>query len=294
MPVMRVILVISCLFLWVLPAKADHLWVPPKGTLRTAFSLTGAQWDQFLKSGGTSVALPGEITQYELALYAEYTPVEHFSMDILLPFVISQRSFVFVQTDVDGNILGVEAWNGEVRDVDTNSGLGDVFLGANYILFNEGFSLGLRGFTKFPGSYAVGEIANSPGDGQSDFGLVLLTGARIPSIRSYIRGSFSYVLRLGEPANQFEIMIEPGINITNEFSARFLYQHVEQLGGDSIQFYNLPNFYPAVEEDADRIGIGLSYKASDLLGFFVLYQQTVYGKNTANTKAITLGVDFTF
>ena len=285
------ILCLICLPTWV---GADHLWTVPQGTFRTAFSITGALWDQFLQQGTQSVELPGEITQYEFSLYGEYAPIEHLSIDLTIPIVVSERKFVFLDTDPEGNIVGVQAYEGRIRDVDTNVGFGDITFGANYIFWDKYVSLGSRGFLKLPGSYNYGEIVNAPGDGQTDVGLALLVGALIPKARMYVRGSLGYTLRTGEPNNQLEVFLEPGVNITDRFSARFLYKHTEQFGGDDVVFYGKANFFPSNEEDADQIGFGLSYKATDLLGIFGLYQQTVAGRNTANTKAFTVGVDFTF
>lgn len=273
--------------------RADPIWVPPKGTFHTALSYTHAQWDQYLQMDGASVNLPGEVIQYEFTAFAEYVPIENLSFDITFPLIFSQKKFVHLLTDFSGQILDVTLGpGGEVRDINTNVGIGDVTLGIKYIFWDQGASIGVRPYVKVPGTYQVGELANAPGDGQTDLGLSLLAGVHIPSIYSYLRGSLSLVYRSSEPANQLEFMIEPGVNFTPKLSLRVLYQYIEQLGGDEFTFFNTLNFYPANEEDVHRIGAGLTYRASDLIGFFGLYQQTIAGRNTANTKAITFGVDF--
>jgi hypothetical protein len=276
-------------------ASADPVWVPPKGTFHVAFSYTQALWDQYLQGNGTSINLPGEVDQYEFTTYAEYVPIENLSFDILLPVVFCQRKFVFLETDYNGEIIGVQLGpNEEVRDTSVNKGIGDVILGGKYIFWDKGVSLGVHPYLKLPGSYQTGEIANAPGDGQTDIGLSFLAGAYIPSIRTYLRGSFGFVFRTGAPANQIEMMIEPGVNITDQFNVRFMYQLTNQFTGTDFEYYNTQNFYPENREDSHRIGFGLTYRANDMIGIFGLYQQTVYGLNTANTKAFTIGLDFSF
>jgi hypothetical protein len=285
-----------CLFLGLSSARADDLWVPPKGSFHAAVSLTGAVWDQFLQPGSEAVPLPGEITQYEIALFGEYAPIENLSFDILFPIVQVQRKFVYLATDGMGNIIGVDTGPaGEVRDVNTNRGIGDVVLGTKYMFWTKGVSLGGRFHLKIPGTYETGyNIPNAPGDGQADIGLTLLAGTNLPQIRMYLRGSLGYVVRFGEPANQLEVMVEPGVYITRSLTGRFMYQHIQEFGGTDISYYDLDNFYPGNMENSDRIGFGLAYRASDTVGFFGLYSQTVYGRNTSNTKAITFGVDLSF
>ncbi len=292
---MKKFALLVCLLIGLPAARADEVWVPPKGSVHAALSFTGSTWDEFLEYGSSSVALPGEITQYELAIYAEYAPIENLSFDILLPFVQTQRKFVYLSTDDSGNILSVNTGpNGEVRDVNTNRGLGDVVLGSKYIFWTNGVSLGGRFHLKIPGTYDAGYVPNAPGDGQADIGFSFLAGANIPEIRMYVRGSFGYVVRFGAPGNQIELLAEPGFYITRSLVARFTYQHIQEFGGDDIQYYNADNFYPGMKENSDRIGFGLSYRANDTIGFFGLYQQTVAGRNTANTKSITFGTDFSF
>ena len=285
-----------CLLLGLSSARADDVWVPPKGSFHVAISLTGAVWDEFLEYGSSAVPLPGEITQYEIALYGEYSPIENLSFDLLFPLVQVQRKFVYLSTDDVGNILGVNTGpQGEVRDVNTNRGIGDVVLGSKYMFWTKGISLGGRFHVKIPGSYDAGyDIPNAPGDGQTDIGFTLLTGANIPQARMYFRGSFGYVVRFGAPGNQIELMVEPGVYITRSLVGRFSYQHIQEFGGADISYYNQQNFYPEVKENSDRIGFGLSYRANDTVGFFALYSQTVAGRNTANTKAITFGTDLSF
>ena len=309
---MRKLAAIACL-LCVLPVSGQaDVWVPPKGTWYTALSLTESRWDQFLMEGTASVNLPGEVTQYEFTLYAEHVPLDRLSIDLKFPVVISEKKFVYLDTDVFGNIAGVTTGpNGEIRDVNSNKGLGDVTLGAKYTFFDAGYiSLGARAQVKFPGTYRATEtvfvptysgtaqirrgVVNSPGQGQTDFGVGFLAGSYLPQIRSYLRASAMFVARLGEPANQFEIMVEPGVHILRDLTARFVFTHINQLGGDDILFYDPNTIYAGNEEDANRIGLGLSYRASALFSIFALYQQTVFGRNTANTKAFTLGAGLSF
>ncbi|MFH1018946.1 MAG: transporter [Pseudomonadota bacterium] len=291
---MKKFALLVCLVFGLPAARADEVWVPPKGSVHAAISFTGSLWDQYLEYGSSSVALPGEITQYEVAIYGEYAPIENLSFDLLLPFVQVQRKFSYLQTDEFGNILDVGTGpDGEIRDVNTNRGVGDVVLGSKYIFWSKGISLGGRVHLKIPGTYDTGYVPNAPGDGQADLGFSFLAGSNIPQIRMYFRGSFGYVARFGEPGNQIELMLEPGVYITRSLVARFTYQHVHEFGGTDIVPYQ-ENFYPSVKENSDRIGFGLSYRASDTIGFFALYQQTVAGRNTANTKALTFGTDFSF
>ena len=286
---------VVCLFGRPNRALGDPVWIPPKGTIHTAIAYTQGQWDQFLQDGNQSVDLPGKITQYEFTILGEYVLLENLSFDILLPIVIVQREFVFVETNVLGDILGVQTGpKGEVRDVDTNTGLGDIVLGSKYVFWKKYVSLGVRPWIKFPGTYSYGEIPNAPGDGQTDLGLAFLVGSYFPRPRIYVRGSLGLVHRFGDPASQMEFLIEPGINITKYISARVLYQHIEQFGGDDILVYGIPNYYPGNDEDSDRIGAGLTYRATDNIGIFGLYQQTVAGDNTSNTKAFTFGIDLMF
>ncbi|MFH1262542.1 MAG: transporter [Pseudomonadota bacterium] len=296
---MRKLALLACLALAaggpVSTASADPVWVPPQGTFHASFAYTQAIWDQYLQGDGTSVALPGEVDQYEFTTYAEYVPIENLSFDITFPIVFTQRKFVFLETDLNGQIIGASLGpDGEVRDVDTNKGLGDVTLGAKYIFWDRGASIGVRPYVKLPGTYATGELANAPGDGQTDLGLSLLAGTYIPSIRTYFRGSLSFVLRTGAPANQIDLMIEPGVNLTDKLNARFMYQFTAQNGGTDFDYYSTANYYPGNKENTHRIGGGLTYRATDLLGIFGLYQQSVAGRNTANVKAFTIGLDFSF
>jgi len=101
-------------------------------------------------------------------------------------------------------------------------------------------------------------------------------------------------LRAGTPSNQFEMLIEPGFYITPRISVRFLYQLIEQFGGTDINYYGFPNDYPSNIENSHRISLGLGYKATDTFGLFALYSQTVAGRNTANNKAFTIGLDLSF
>jgi hypothetical protein len=276
-------------------AVADTVWVPPKGLFHATFSLTGSQWDQFMQNGTSPVELPGDITQYEIAANLEYTFLTNFSVDLLFPIVISQKKFVYLQTDEFGQILDVGIGpDGQVRDVSTNAGLGDVTLGSKYIFLEKPLSLGARAWLKIPGTYSYGEVVNAPGDGQLDVGLALLAGAAIPQARMYVRSSLGLVLRAGEPSNQIEFMFEPGVNVTDSVALRLIYQHIEQLGGEDILVYNQLNFYPAVEEDSDRLNFGVSYRANETVSFFANYAQTIAGNNTANMKGVTFGMDFTF
>jgi len=283
-------------FAWVSIAKADNVWVPPKGTFHLATSITVAQWDQFLQTGSQPVELPGDITQFEFSMFGEYTPIEDLSIDLQIPITATQKKFVYLKTDpVTGEIIGVQLGdNGEIRDVSTNYGLGDVVLGTKYIFWEKYVSLGARAHIKIPGTYATGDVPNAPGDGQFDFGLAFLAGANLPQIRSYFRGSLGYVFRAGAPANQIELMLEPGFNITQRLSARLIYQLTYQFGGTDINYYGFSNDYPTNKEDSHRISAGLGYNISDTVGIFSLYSQTVAGRNTANTKAVTLGMDFSF
>src|SRR5262249_17816339 len=129
---------------------------------------------------------------------------------------------------------------------------------------------------------------------QFDFGLTLLAGANLPQIRSYFRGSLSYVVRAGAPENQIELMLEPGYNITRNLSARLVYQMIHQFGGTDIQFYGLRNNYPSNQEDSHGIVWGLRYGLRDERGIFAFYSKPIAGRNTANTKAVTLGLDYSF
>jgi hypothetical protein len=280
---------------WFSPAFADPVWIPPKGTFHTAVSYTQAVWDQYLQMDGTSVNLPGEVVQYEFTAYAEYVPIDNLSFDLLVPLVFSQRKFAFLDTDPLGEIIGVNLGpGGEVRDVDTNGGLGDIVLGGKWIFWDKGASLGFRPYVKVPGTYTSGELANAPGDGQTDLGLAFLVGSYFSEIRTYLRGSVGLVYRTGDPANQMEVMVEPGVNITDALNLRFIYQWTEQFGGTDFEYYSVANYYPENEEDSHRIGGGLSYRATDHFGIFGLYQQTVAGRNTANVKAFTVGLNFSF
>ena len=284
-----------CLVLGATSALADPVWVPPKGTIHGGVSYTHGNWDQFLELGSDSVNLPGEITQHEFTLYGEYVPLENVSFDIVFPIVSVQRKFVYLTTDLNGNIIGITTGgSGELRDVDENTGIGDVYLGGKYIFWEKGLSLGVRPYLKFPGTYHYGNIPNAPGDGQTDMGLGLLAGSYFQRIRTYVRGSFTLVQRFGDPHNQMEFMIEPGVNITKIWGARFTFQHIEQFGGQDLAYYNFQNYYPAIEEDSGRIGVGMSLRASDQITVYGLYQQTIYGRNTANTQAFTIGLDFSF
>lgn len=275
--------------------RADPVWIQPKGTFHTALSYTQAVWDQYLQADGSSVNLPGEVMQYEFTAYAEYVPLDNLSFDLLAPLIFSQRKFVFLVTDPLGQIIDVQLGpGGEVRDVDTNGGIGDIVLGGKWVFWDKGISLGVRPYVKFPGTYTSGEVPNAPGDGQTDLGLSFLVGSYFTSIRTYLRGSLALVYRTGDPENQMEIMLEPGVNITDHLNARFIYQWINQFGGTDFDYYSVMNFYPGNEEDAHRIGGGLTYRATDTFGIFGLYQQTVAGRNTANTKAFTIGVDFSF
>lgn len=274
-------------------AHADPLWVPPPGTLHTVFSITGAQWDEFLQSGTASIPLPGEINQFEFTGSVEYTPIENLALDLQIPIVFSQKKFVYLSTDENLQIIGVQTGpNGETRDVSTNAGIGDTVLGAKYIFWEKGLSVGGRLHFKIPGTYDYGTVPNAPGDGQFDAGFTLLLGKYFPSIRSYIRASAGYVLRASDPADQMEFMVEPGINITQRLGARFLYQHTEQFGGTDILYYGYANYFPGNEEESDRIGFGLSYQVTDTFSLFGLFQITIAGRNTADTQAITIGIDF--
>ncbi len=276
-------------------AKADPVWIPPQGTVHAALSFTQALWDQYLQDFGESVALPGKVSQYEITAHIDWTIWNNLSLDLIFPIVISQKNFSFLQTDFSGEILGVALGpDGQVRDVATNVGLGDMTLGGKYIFWDEGVSLGLRSFVKIPGSYDVGDLPNAPGDGQTDFGILGLVGSYFPEIRTYLRGSFGFVGRTGYPANQLELTVEPGVKITESFAARFFYRYINQLGGTDFVYYADANFYPENEEDSHRIGFGLSYMTDAKIGFFGLYQQTVAGRNTANTLAFTAGIDFLF
>ncbi len=276
-------------------AYADPVWIPPKDTFHTAFSFTEAQWDQYLQIGTSSVNLPGEVTQYEFTTLVEYVPLNNLSFDLTFPIVISQKKFVFVTTDLSGQIIDVNLGpGGEVRDVNTNTGVGDVTFGAKYVFWDKVISLGLRPHLKLPGSYDVGEVPNAPGDGQTDLGMSLLVGGYFLPIQSYLRGSLSLHYRTGEPQNQLELMIEPGVNLLKNLTVRFIYHFIDQFGGDDFTFYNIANFFPANEEDTHRIGVGLSFRANDMVGIFGLFQQTLSGRNTANTRAFTFGVDLNF
>ncbi len=292
---MKVFGAVLCLFLWGGFALADPVWVPPKGTFHLDTSITMASWDQYLEYGTSAIDLPGEIVQYEITSYVEYVPVENFSLDLTFPIVISERKFVYVQADSSGQIVGVGLGpGGEIRDINTNAGLGDVTLGAKYIFWEKGVSLGVRPYLKLPGTYESGDVINAPGDGQVDMGLGLLAGTYFMPIRTYLRGTLNLVERFGPPTNQLELMIEPGVNFTDAIGARFFYQHIEQFGGEQISSIYLATDYTALEEDSDRIGFGLSYRPNARFGVFGTVQLTLAGRNTPNTKAFTLGADFAF
>ena len=99
-----------------------------------------------------------------------------------------------------------------------------------------------------------------------------------------------YDVRFEAPANEFPLHVTVGGTLADIVTLSGFYSRVDSLGGYDIG----EGRFPGLEEDYERLGIGLQVRLLDELSLSVSGWTTLDGKNTADVDGFSVGAVLTF
>lgn len=236
-----------------------------------AVSFTTDSYDRFWR-GTTEVSNPGlgEVTTDSLALWLAYGLSGRLTMEANLPYV---------RTEGDGTA------NFE------DDGLQDASF-----LFKYRFASVDSGRHDFVGGFGLRTVAsdyeaNAPvdiGDGTTDWLLRFIYQFNAGAF--YASQQVGFDLRNEDAPNGYPLYTEIGYTFAGRFTLSGGFQCLEAGGGTDI---GDPGFtFPGNEEEYRRAGVKGFWRLTDALGVAAAASTTLGGRNTGDTKGVSLGMNY--
>ncbi len=264
-------------------------WTLDAGQLSASLDIVHTQFDRVKKFDGHT-GKTGDVTFVSTGISFEFGLYDWVTVFASVPYEVSSR---------DGTAAGPSL---DRRKGETN--LGDGRLGLRVRIFDEFdddlATVALSGAIKTPLSNYDEHKLHSLGDGQTDLELKLGVGRMFTlfGLEHFVSVDAGYRWRIGDPGDEIFAFGEVGTYVTPDLAVRLFVDGVDSrsgLGLESPAFgaeaaaTGLPPF-PKVEEDAVRVGGGLSYALTENTDLGLFYAQNVDADNTSVDTVFGLSI----
>ena len=174
-----------------------------------------------------------------------------------------------------------------------NGGMGDVDLGARYLLHSGDIGVfSIQGLIKIPEYYNKNNDLPL-GNGQYDYEARLLYGRSLwPMIPGYMNLEAAYRYRAKQPSDEFRYLVEVGSNLGENFYARAKLDAIIGLGNGDDLTDDFGNPTSTLEYDLAKLDLVLGYQVTQKWGLELGYTPALWGENTAKGATWTLAVSY--
>jgi len=254
-------------------------WTQEKGHFYAKLMGSRFQAEEFFDDSGTKVPIGNYDDLFEdlsTSFYMEYGLLDRLTVVFSLPAkrLTAENRFLIRETE----------------------GIGDVNLGAKYLLKGGGLVLSLMGNAKIPTGYekTSESLLSAPplGGGQVDIETKFLAGTSFYPIPAYVSGEAGFRLRTEAFGNELTYAFEFGYMVAGRILLKGAITGIKSLASDKDQ--EEFDVLDIVDQDFLKLGPDIIFKISDNLEFDVLYERTISGKNTGVGTIYGVGLAYTY
>ena len=254
-------------------------WTQEKGHFYAKLMGSRFEAEEFFDDTGTKVPIGNYDDLFEdlsTSFYMEYGLLDRLTVIFSLPAkqLTAENRFLVRETE----------------------GIGDVNLGAKYLLKGGGLVLSLMGNAKIPTGYEKSSesLLTAPplGAGQVDVETKFLAGTSFYPIPAYVSGDIGFRARTEEFGNELTYALELGYMIVDRALLKGSVAGVKSLASDKDR--EEFDVLGIVDQDFFKLGPGIIFKITDNLEFDVLYDRTVSGKNTGAGTTYGVGLAYKY